>query len=208
MPLIWSEFNASYANHQEITDSIYMGPWLADTISQCDGMTQMMSYWTFSDVFEEQGVKQSPFYGGFGIVAEDGIPKPAYNAFKLLHMLGEERLPTTVKDVLATRRKDGTVVIAAWNLVEPGAEGPEKTIDLNVQGAAADAHATIYRVDATHGDTLDAWKRMGSPQYPTQQQVAALRKAAETGPPQIERMHGNRITITVPPMGLAVIEIR
>ena len=208
MPLIWSEFNASYANHQEITDSIYMGPWLAGTIRQCDGMTQMMSYWTFSDVFEEQGVKQSPFYGGFGIVAEDGIPKPAYNAFKLLHMLGEERLPAAANDVLATRRKDGTVVIAAWNLVEPGAEGTEKAIDFHVSGAAANARVTISRVDSAHGDTLDAWKRMGSPQYPTQQQVVALRKAAEIGPPQVDHLHGNRITITVPPMGLTVIQIR
>jgi len=171
-------------------------------------MTQAMSYWTFSDVFEEQGVKQSPFYGGFGIVAEDGIPKPAYNAFKLLHMLGEQRLPVTADDVLATRRKDGTVVIAAWNLVEPGAEGTEKAIDFHVSGAAANARVTIYRVDAAHGDTLDAWKSMGSPQYPTQQQVVALRKAAETGPPQIEHLHGNGVTITVPPMGLTVIEIR
>ena len=55
IPLIWSEFNATYMNQQEITDSIYMGPWLAETISRCDGLTHMMSYWTFSDVFEEQG---------------------------------------------------------------------------------------------------------------------------------------------------------
>ena len=88
IPLIWSEFNASYSNQQEITDSIYMGPWLADTISKCDGKTKMMSYWTFSDVFEEGGVIKTPFYGGFGIVAEDGIPKPAFDAFKLLHKLG------------------------------------------------------------------------------------------------------------------------
>ena len=84
MPLIWSEYNASFANYQNVTDSIYMGPWLADTISRCDGKTRMMSYWTFSDVFDEQGVVKAPFYGGFGIVAEDSIPKPAYDAFMLL----------------------------------------------------------------------------------------------------------------------------
>ena len=95
IPLIWSEFNASYMNEQEITDSIYMGPWMANTISQCDGMTHMMSYWTFSDVFEEQGVVKTPFYGGFGLVAEDGIPKPAFDVFELLHELGDERLPAT-----------------------------------------------------------------------------------------------------------------
>ena len=69
-------------NQQPITDSIYMGPWLADTIRQCDGLVDMMSYWTFSDVFEEQGVVKTPFYGGYGIVAEGGIPKPAYQRLR------------------------------------------------------------------------------------------------------------------------------
>ena len=43
-----------------------------------------MSYWTFSDVFEEQGVVKQPFYGGYGLIAENDLPKPAFNAFKLL----------------------------------------------------------------------------------------------------------------------------
>src|SRR5713101_667988 len=55
-PLIFSEYNASYANEPDVTDTVYMGPWLAGTISQCDGLTEAMSYWSFSDVFEEQGV--------------------------------------------------------------------------------------------------------------------------------------------------------
>src|SRR5579864_1310627 len=77
LPLLWTEFNASYMNEPDVTDSTYMGPWLADTIRQCDGLVNEMSYWTFSDVFEEQGVVKQPFYGGYGLIAEDGIPKPA-----------------------------------------------------------------------------------------------------------------------------------
>ncbi len=134
LPLIWSEFNATYMNEQQITDSTYIGPWLADTIRRCDGLTGMMAYWTFSDVFEEQGVVKTPFYGGFGLMAEDGIPKPAFDAFELLHRLGTERLPAAADDVLATRRVDGTLVIAAWNLVEPGASGADKTIDFDLKG--------------------------------------------------------------------------
>jgi len=207
IPLIVSEFNATYANEQPITDSIYMGPWLADTIRRCDGLAEMMSYWTFSDVFEEQGVVKTPFYGGFGLIAEDGIPKPSFDAFELLHSLGTERLPAAADDVLATRRKDGALVIAAWNLAEPGVEGEDKTITFDLKGLAAGDRATIRRVDAAHGDTLDAWKKMGSPKYPTVEQIAALRKASEMGPPQIEPIRGGRLTVTVPAKGLAVIEI-
>jgi xylan 1,4-beta-xylosidase len=207
IPLIWSEFNASYGNQQEVTDSIYMGPWMADTISHCDGLTQMMSYWTFSDVFEEQGVAKTPFYGGFGLVAEGGIPKPAFEDFELLHELGDVRLPEHSDDVLVTRRKDGTLVVAAWNLVEPGSPGMAKTIQLDLKGVAANARGTIHRVDANHGDTLAAWKKLGSPRYPTRAQIEELRKYAEIGTGEKLAIHDGRLSLELPPMGLAVLEI-
>ena len=57
----------------------------------------MMSYWDFSDVFEEQGVVKTPFYGGYGMIAERGIPKAAFRAFELLHRLGDQRLASHLK---------------------------------------------------------------------------------------------------------------
>ncbi len=92
LPIIWSEYNASYKNEIDVTDSAFMGPWLANNIRLCDGLTTMMSYWTFSDVFEEQGVIKTPFYGGYGLIAEGGVPKAAFNAFAMLHRLGDQRL--------------------------------------------------------------------------------------------------------------------
>jgi xylan 1,4-beta-xylosidase len=207
IPLIWSEFNATYMNEQAVTDSIYMGPWMADTISKCDGKTLMMSYWSFSDVFEEQGVVKTPFYGGYGLVAEDDIPKPAYDVFRLLHELGDVRLPAPKDEALVTRRADGTLVIAAWNLVEPGASGSDKAVTFELKDVADGTYAEIQRVDANHGDVLDAWKQMGSPKYPTRRQISDLRKASELGEPESEQVRDHRLTVTLPPMGLAVIEI-
>jgi xylan 1,4-beta-xylosidase len=208
MPLIWSEFNATYMNESPITDSIYMGPWMADTIRHCDGKVQMMSYWTFSDVFEEQGVIKTPFYGGYGLLAEDSIPKPAFDAFALLHDLGDERIAEPQDDVLVTRRKDGAIVIAAWNLVEPGATGPDKTFSFDLKGVAKSAKVSIRRVDAAHGDTLAAWGKMGKPKYPTQEQIAALKKASEIGPAEVRSLHDGELTLSVPEKGLALIEVR
>jgi xylan 1,4-beta-xylosidase len=127
LPLIWSEYNASYKNEPEITDSVFMAPWLADTIRQCDGLVDVMSYWTFSDVFEEQGVVKQPFYGGFGLVAAGGLPKPAFNAFKALHLLGDQRVRIESNIALATTRA-GAPILAAWNLVLPGTTGSGKTV--------------------------------------------------------------------------------
>src|SRR5258707_11792563 len=108
MPLIWTEYNADYSNQPPVTDSAYMGPFLANTIRECDGLTEMMSYWTFSDVFEEQGVVKTPFYGGFGILAERGIPKPAFNDFALLHRLGGTRPHANSGSTLVPPRQDGS----------------------------------------------------------------------------------------------------
>jgi xylan 1,4-beta-xylosidase len=130
LPLIWSEYNAAYDNEVGVTDSIYMGPWLATTISQCDGLTEMMSLWTFSDVFEEQGVVKMPFYGGFGLIAAGNLPKPSFYAMQLLHRLGEERIENSDPNVLVTKASDGSLAIAVWNLVNPGSAGAPKSVKL------------------------------------------------------------------------------
>lgn len=207
IPFILSEFNASYSNQPEVTDSIYMGPWIADTISKCDGKVTAMSYWSFSDVFEEQGVVKTPFYGGFGLVAEDGIPKPSYDAFMLLHELGDRRLPAPANEAIVTRRADGTLAIAAWNLVEPDSAGSDKTVTFDFRGVSGGAWAQISRVDAAHGDVLDAWKKMGSPKYPTREQIVALRNAAKIGAPENVELKDARLTLVLPPKGLALIEV-
>ncbi|MFZ0295189.1 MAG: glycosyl hydrolase family 39 [Candidatus Sulfotelmatobacter sp.] len=207
LPLIWSEFNASYKNETDVTDSIYMGPWMADTIRQCDGLVDMMSYWTLSDVFEEQGVVKTPFYGGYGLIAEDDIPKPAFNAFKLLHQLGDERIQLDSNSALLTRREDGTLVLAVWNYAPPGQSGSAKTITIRVTNSNA-KHANVSRVDADHGDVHGVYEKMGGPRYPTQKQIVELRRAAELPAPEVDRIEHGEFTITLPSHGLAVIEVK
>jgi len=208
LPLIWSEFNASYMNEPDVTDSTYMGPWMADTIRQCDGLTDMMSYWTFSDVFEEQGVVKRPFYGGYGLIAEDGLPKPAFNAFKLLHRLGETRIPANGDDILITRRADGTIVIALWNTPVVGGGGEPKEVMLQLTSLTGRPKATIYRVDADHGSLLKAYAAMNSPAYPTQAQILTLRGAAQLPAPETLPIHKGQIALQLAPDALVLIELR
>jgi len=211
LPLFWTEFNASYMNEPEVTDTAYMGPWMADTIRQCDGLVSEMSYWTFSDVFEEQGVVKQPFYGGFGLIAAGGIPKPAYNAFRLLHQLGDERL-TLASDsasdsVLATRRRDGTLVVAAWNLASPGTVGSGKDVKLTFRESGS-SQVTVSRVDPEHGDVHKAYQAMGSPRYPTEAQIRQLRSAAELSAPEVYQLKNGSVTIKIPAHGLVLLEVK
>jgi xylan 1,4-beta-xylosidase len=207
LPLIWSEFNASYKNEPEVTDAAYMGPWLADTLRQCDGLTAMMSYWTFSDVFEEQGVVKTPFYGGFGLIAAGGIPKPAFNTFKLLHELGDQRIELNSDSALLTRKKDGSLVLALWNYAPPEKEGPAKNITVKFKGVQA-RKASIATVDPTHGDVHSVYEKMGSPRYPTQAQIRELRKAAELHSPETRSLRNGELTLTLPSYGLALITLK
>jgi xylan 1,4-beta-xylosidase len=207
LPLIWSEFNASYFNEPAVTDASYMGPWLASTIRQCDGLVDMMSYWTFSDVFEEQGVVKTPFYGGFGLLAEDGIPKPAFNAFKLLHRLGELRLAISSDSALLTRKKDGSLVIAVWNYAPPEQAGAAKTVTLHFQGGRY-KHALVSTVDPDHGDVHSIYEKMGSPRYLSQAQIQQLKQAAEIPSAAERSLKGGVLTLTLPSYGLAVVEVR
>jgi len=208
IPLIWSEFNAAYDNEVAVTDSIYMGPWLATTIAQCDGLTEMMSLWTFSDVFEEQGVVKTPFYGGFGLIAAGNIPKPSFYAMQMLHRLGDQRIENSNANVLATKASDGSLAVAVWNLVNPGSTGEAKTVKLQFKGVRPDAKVSVRYVDDDHGNTLVAWQKMGSPQYPTQAQIEELRKQARTVAPDNESLSDGTITLRLSANGLAVLQVR
>ena len=208
LPIIWSEYNASYKSEPDVTDSIFMGPWLADTIRQCDGLVEMLSYWTFSDVFEEQGVVKQPFYGGYGLIAAGGLPKPAFNAFKLLHMLGDARLANPSTSTLVTRRRDGGLVLAAWNLFLPEEQGAPTTVTIKLAGSASVHSALVHRLDAAHGSLLPSYRAMGSPTNPTVQQTAELRRAASLQPPEQIPVKDREFTLTLPPHGLALIELK
>jgi xylan 1,4-beta-xylosidase len=205
IPIFWSEYNASYSNDPKITDSLFMGPWLADTLRRCDGLTEMMSYWTLSDVFEEQGVVRQPFYGGYGLIAAGGIPKPAFNAFKLLHELGEERFATDSEHALITRRTDGTFVIALWNYVSPGKSGAPLTIALRLPPGARTVR--LGRLDETHGDVHGEYVRLGSPPYPTRDQIKALESGSALPPPEELSIVNDRVSIALPPNGLATVQV-
>ncbi len=208
LPLLWSEFNASFANFPQVTDAPFMGPWLAETVRQCDGLVQEMSYWTFSDVFEEQGVVKTPFYGGFGLRAVGGIPKPAFHAFALLHRLGTERLSPEVPAALLTRRSDGTLVVAAWNYREVGAVGAAaRTVELTFLHTQARS-AEVQVVDAEHGNFAGAYAQMGSPPYPSSAQLEQLRRAAALPAPVTRTLDPQqRLTVEIPPDGLVLVTL-
>jgi xylan 1,4-beta-xylosidase len=220
MPLIFSEYNASYSNEPDVTDTVYMGPWLANNIRQCDGLTEVMSYWSFSDVFEEQGVVRTPFYGGFGLVAADSIPKPALNAFAMLHQLGDRRIKLESESALATRSDDGGIEVALWNYAPPfgtGASytpppasgGATKNFEVMFAGVASNAGVEVWRLDDDHGNAVKTFDSMGRPAGSlTPDQIKKLRAAGAMAPPEEVHLSDGHLQIAVPEHGLALLIVK
>jgi xylan 1,4-beta-xylosidase len=203
VPIIWSEYNASYKNEIDVTDSAYMGPWLANNIRLCDGLTSSMSYWTFSDVFEEQGVIKTPFYGGYGLIAEGDVPKAAFNAFAMLHRLGDQRSQPELANALVTKRSDGTFAIAVWNYADPGTNGrTAQNIHIAVAGWSGTPRYHVEILDPDHGSALPAWRALGSPASPTHEQYEQLKRIATV----TQKLDGTS-TFMLPANGLALVEV-
>jgi xylan 1,4-beta-xylosidase len=207
LPLMWTEWNVPSFDALGARDTEYVGAALADDIRQCDGLVDMMSFWTFSDVFEEGGPKSEPFDGGFGLMAMGGIKKPSYSAFALLHKLGEERIAQDSSNILVTRRHDASLVVAAWNLVDPDQKGSPRRVEFQIRGVAPDSAVRVSRADSEHGNTLAAYKRMGSPRYPTQAQVRELNRVAEKPSAQSLRLAHGAITLELPVNGVLLLEV-
>ncbi len=160
---------------------------------------------------------RTPFYGGFGLIAADNIPKASYNDFLLLHKLGTQRLKVDSDSVLATTDGSGNLTLALWNYAPPSGTGatytkpatpigPEKVFDLDLQHMASKAKVTLWRVDETHSNAVAAFDSMGRPAADlTPAQVTQLKQAGALAAPEHPAVANNHLQITVPAHGLVVV---
>ncbi len=224
LPLFWTEWNVQ--GERNSRDTLFVGPGLANTVRECVGLADMMSFWTFSDVFEEGGPIPQPFEGEFGLRAAGGINKPSYYDFALLHQLGDKRIASTSRNVIVTKKPDGSTVVAAWNIVDPssvpeikqaadgptpekaGTTGPARSIELAFSGVPANATVTVARVDAQHGNVLPHYYAMKAPRYPTPAQVAQLNQETALGAPETTHLDHGRLTLILTPNTLTLVTVQ
>jgi xylan 1,4-beta-xylosidase len=206
LPLIWSEWNVQ--GMMGSRDTTFVGPALANTVRQCDGLVNMLSFWTFSDVFEEGGPIAKPFVGMFGLRAKGGINKPSYYAYGLLHQLGNERIENSSKNVIVTKTPNGGLAIAAWNLVDPDQHGSTQVIDFDFHQLSSGVRVSTQQVDADHGNVLKDYSAMGEPLDPTQIQVDELNRETALPSPEETRLQAGKLRLTLTPNTLALIEVQ
>lgn len=202
-----TEFNTSYIPNCPLHDTNLNAAYLALQLSRLGDGNTSYSYWTFGDVFEEQGVPFSPFYGGFGLVANGCIPKPTFWTFQFYKQL-QGICVYRSDEVVIMRREDGSYRGIAWNLYRK----EEKQLLLKTT-IAQDSDNQTYTlltktVDEATCNPLKIWHDLGEPQSLSQEQCKLLREAAK---PLIQTTTlGNKpnFTITVENNGVVYFELK
>ena len=162
--------------------------------------------------FEFEG---QPIFAGFRELATDGVDKPVLNAFRMLGMLGTERVKVTSSSAWSSdeivhmgvrgkpdikaiaTRKDHELEILIWNYHDDDVPSSPVPIEVVVTGLAPDAKRGLlehFRVDATHSNAFATWQEMGSPQSSSEAEYRRLESAGQlqllSSPSWIELGHG------------------
>ena len=84
-----TEWNSSPSPRDLIHDIPFMASFILYNITYNFGKVNSPGFWTFTDIFEENGSGLIPFHGDFGLINVNNIKKPSYWAYYFLNMLGE-----------------------------------------------------------------------------------------------------------------------
>jgi len=188
LPLYFTEWSTSYTPRDSVHDSYISAPYILNKLKACQGLVQGMSYWTYTDLFEEPGPPTAPFQGGFGLLNPQGIRKPAYFAYKYLHALDGNSLATNDSQALLSTQ-DGNVMAVIWDFEQPDQKvsnrsfytraipsHPAPPVHLHLTQLATDTpyHLEVHRTGFHVNDAYTAYIELGSPRELTEAQIAHL----------------------------------
>ena len=203
----------------------------------------MYGYWTLSDIYEEMNTGSARAYreGNYGLLlkgdpdipASFDLAKPAFNAFRMLHMMTDTIVPVTggiaaatdngVGAVATLAADDSSIQILVYNHVnsfdlatwEATATSTDPTmapvVSVNVTGLPfAPTRVLHYMVDHTRSNSHTVWASMGKPLAPDATQWETLRDASELCYYETAAGGGNSWHVMFPQntYGVSLIELR
>jgi xylan 1,4-beta-xylosidase len=192
-----TEWSTSPLPRDYMHDHLPVAAYLVRANLQVAHLVDSLSYWVFTDIFEESGAGHSIFHGGFGMINFQGIPKPAFHAYRFLNQLGETELARDEHSIV-TLRADGRIAILIWNYPDDFKSAPHTAVTSDGWGAAeavlaagttrahtlhltdlpSNCRFTTETLDEQHGFALRTWQVMGQPEPPTREQTKTLKEAA------------------------------
>ncbi|MCC2315574.1 GH39 family glycosyl hydrolase [Cellulomonas xiejunii] len=192
-----TEWSTSPSSRDRSHDTLFAATYITRAYLRCAELADSISYWTFTDVFEEGGAGLGPFHGGFGLVNEQGLHKPTFHAFAMLSRLGDEVLADLPHGVLTRDSATGRVAGVLHHYPdEMGGRsvrsqhtyaaarglagiGTNRRVRHTIAGLPAGATFDVAQLDWEHGNVAEAWHAMGEPINLTLPQTAELRAAAD-----------------------------
>lgn len=224
LPLFFTEWSTSYNPRDPIHDDYLSAAYILAKLRRSEGLAQGMSYWTYSDLFEEPGPQTKPFEGGFGLMSPQGVRKASWFAFKYLNDLGDRELATGDADSIAAV-KGKSVQLLAWRDVLPDQPASNRPFFTKVRPAAAAAPLDIrilglkpgsYRVRIRttgfrQNDAYTAYLEMGRPQRLSPAQLARLNALSSDTPVirtvRVGRDGQGRLTLPMRDQDVVLVEV-
>jgi xylan 1,4-beta-xylosidase len=210
-----TEWSTSPSARDFMHDTLFAAAYITRTYLRCATLADSISYWTFTDVFEEGGAGIGPFHGGFGLVNEAGIHKPTFHAFTMLERLGDRLLLATPHGVVTRDGQTSAVSALFFNYPDEmatravgSATSYAATRGLAGMGPARRIHHTIGELtpgtsflvevlDWEHGNVAEAWYRLGATLNPSRAENEYLSTVADSL---------RRFVLTVPDTGVLEID--
>ena len=226
LPLYYTEWNTSAMVPDALHDESFSAAMIAKTIADAAGLVEGYSFWTFTDLFEEGGQHAAPFHGGFGLQTVHGIRKPNYRLFELLHETGDQRLKVDVDSGSASTDHssvgcsssaealavagDHSLTVLVYNHDTPSASIKEEEVHLRLKGIGTRRPARLVRIDPQHANPKKKWQALGSPEYPTKDELAQIARAsalvASVIRPEVGE-EGCTFRLKIPPHGVAAVVV-
>ncbi|PQJ76598.1 GH39 family glycosyl hydrolase [Polaribacter glomeratus] len=197
LPLHFTEWNTSYSPADLIHDTYFNAAYILNVLKKSENEATSMSYWTFTDIFEEAGPPKTPFHGGFGLINLQDIKKPSYFAYEFLAGLGNKELTTDDQSAIVCKDDKGNVQALFWNLTNIdfkgsynneyfGKEVPANSIGdvtLKVNNLQPGTYnVQVYQTGYLVNDAYTKYIQMGSPSQITKAQEKQLKEASENNP--------------------------
>jgi len=201
LELHYTEWSSSYTPADPIHDSYHEAAYILEKIKQTGDAANSMSYWTFTDIFEEAGPRFTPFHGGFGLMNYEGIKKPAFYAYAYLNKLGGTELEDKDSSSWACEDAKGDIQVLLWNFsyTLPDSVNNQQYYIRNLpakEKGKAEIHLTnvpegtysleIYKVGYHVNDAYTTYLEMGKPGQLTRQQVEEIKKINDGSPVSTE----------------------
>lgn len=212
-PLYYTEWNSSSNPRDPRHDDPYAAAFVAKTALEASDLVQGYSFWTFSDIFEENYFPSVPFHGGFGLLNLHGIAKPTYRAFQLLHKLGHERLLVDglhqTVNAWVTRENERITVLLV-NHALPRHAIMSQRVRVHLAHAPEPSGVWVERIDESHANAKRRWEELGAPEYPASATLEQLHEASRVTREACawtRRDEEVRLELDLPPHAVAALTI-